>query len=329
MSSWNAVVQQALSHESSFQIAYVANHGTRISVEQNINVPRVYGQSATFDPLNVAFGKTAAVTQFFVNTSSNYNSLQAQMNRRFHNNFGYTVAYTFGKAQGYFTGAQTGGLFYGLAAPDPHLNYSLLDFDRTNNFSSTITYGLPVGQGHRFFNHGAGAYALGGWRVSAVLQGVSGLPFSITGSSLTPGVTQTANATGPYQVTHRHIGVISTGSPTWFNPASFTSVPNCTYNPTTQAACPLGNTGRNQFRGPGYFDDNLSLFKSFPIHENWAVEARFDAFNMTNTPEFTNPTSSVTSSNFGKITSTLGSGSGNVNGVGGGRVLQASAKITF
>lgn len=75
--------------------------------------------------------------------------------------------------------------------------------------------------------------------------------------------------------------------------------------------CALGNTGRNQFRGPAYFSDNLSMFKVFPIHHDVNLEARFDAFNL------------------GKITSTLGSGVGNVNGVGGSRVLQAAVKITF
>jgi hypothetical protein len=104
-------------------------------------------------------------------------------------------------------------------------------------------------------------------------------------------------------------------------------VPSCAT--TTTTACPLGNTGRNQFRGPGYFADNLSLFKTFPIHEAWNIEARFDAFNLTNTPEFANPTSSISSGSFGKVTSTLGSGQGTVNGVGGARVLQAAVKISF
>jgi len=329
VSSWNVVVQQALTHESSLQIAYVANHGTRISIEQNINLPSVYGQSNSYAPLAVAFGKTAAVTQFMVGTSTNYQSLQAQYNRRFNKGFGYTVAYTWGKASGYVTGAQTGALFYGLTAPNPHMNYSVLDFDRTNNLSSTITYELPVGKGHRYLNSGIGAYTLGGWKVSAMLQGVSGLPFSITANSATSGVTQTANLTGTYKVNHGHTGVIATGSPTWFDPTVF-SAPTCTaYSSANPHACTLGNTGRNQFRGPGYFANNLSLFKMFPIHESWNVEARFDAFNMTNTPEFANPTNAVTSGNFGKITSTLGSGVGNVNGVGGGRVLQASVKISF
>src|SRR3984957_14889539 len=65
VSSWNAAVQQALPGDMSLQIAYVANHGTRIDVAQNINLPSVYGESASYDPLNIAFGKTASVTEFF------------------------------------------------------------------------------------------------------------------------------------------------------------------------------------------------------------------------------------------------------------------------
>jgi hypothetical protein len=93
-------------------------------------------------------------------------------------------------------------------------------------------------------------------------------------------------------------------------------------------ACTLGDSGRNQFRGPAYVSDNLSLFKSFPIFRESSLEARFDAFNMTNTPAFGLPNSSL-GSNLGKITGTLGSGVGNVNGVGGPRVLQAGVKIAF
>jgi hypothetical protein len=49
---------------------------------------------------------------------------------------------------------------------------------------------------------------------------------------------------------------------------------------------------------------------------------------MSNTPAFGLPNGSL-GSNLGKITSTLGSGVGNVNGVGGPRVLQAAMKISF
>ena len=47
-----------------------------------------------------------------------------------------------------------------------------------------------------------------------------------------------------------------------------------------------------------------------------------------NTAEFSNPNTSITSSTYGYVTGTIGSGTG-VNGTGGGRALQLGAKITF
>lgn len=192
---------------------------------------------------------------------------------------------------------------------------------------------MPAGKGHRYFSSGVSSYALGGWKLSAVVSALSGLPFTITTASATGGTTQTVNQIAPYQVTH---GVSSTGNTRWFNPASFTTPATCTpYTPANPVACAVGNTQRNQFRGPGYFSDNLSLFKSFPIFREAALEARFDAFNMTNTPAFGLPNTAYANtitnpnSSFGRITSTLGSGTGNVNGVGGPRVLQAGVKIAF
>ena len=335
VTSWNTAIQQALPGDMSLQIAYVANHGTRIDVSQNINLPRIYGQSATYDPLNTpALGnKTATVTEFFLGYSTNYQSLQVELKKRFTRGFGFASAFTWGKAMNWQTGPQDGALLF-WAGP-VRRNYGLADFDRTRNFEQTVTYELPAGHGHKYFNHGPANYALGGWKVSAVVSAVSGLPFNITANSATTGTTQTANMSGAYKVLHHVAGGNISTYPQWFDPGT-TTAPNFTapatcvvYSPTNQVPCALGNTGRNQFRGPGYVSDNLSLFKSFPLFRQWALEARFDAFNATNTPAFGLPTSAITSSSFGQITSTLGSGVGNVNGVGGPRVLQAGVKITF
>jgi hypothetical protein len=160
---------------------------------------------------------------------------------------------------------------------------------------------------------------------------VSGLPFTITDNSVTGGTTQTANQTAPYHVLHSVAGGNISSYPNWFDTSSFAAAPTCVaYNAATNPnPCAFGNTGRNQFRGPGYFSDNLSMVKSFPVFRESSVEARFDAFNLTNTPAFGLPGTSRTSSTFGQITGTLGSGVGNVNGVGGPRVLQAAVKLTF
>jgi hypothetical protein len=316
VASWNVAVERALPYNMSFQIAYVANHGTRIDVAQNINNPSIYGQSGTSDPFYVAFGKTASVTQYFLGFSTNYESLQASLTKRASAGLTLTSSFTWGKAQGYATGAQDGGLLY--FSGNWRRNYNLLDFDRKLNAEEVVTYELPFGKGHKWINNNKAANMIvGGWKTSAVIGMVSGLPFTVTSSTVTPGTTTTANFAGPFKVTHSVSGVKP--YPTWFNTSAFTA-------PTIGV---LGTSQRNQFRGPAYFSDNLSLFKSFPIYHESVLEARFDAFNMTNTPAFGLPTASSTSSSFGEITSTLGSGVGNVNGVGGPRVLQAAVKFTF
>jgi len=90
----------------------------------------------------------------------------------------------------------------------------------------------------------------------------------------------------------------------------------------------FGSTGRNPFTGPGLFSLNLSLTKNFRFSERFNVELRAESFNVTNTPEFSNPTTSITSSSYGYVTGTIGSGTG-VNGTGGGRAIQLGVKLSF
>ncbi|WP_254063922.1 TonB-dependent receptor [Granulicella sp. S190] len=322
VSSWNAAIQQALPHDSSLQIAYVANHGTRIDVAQNINVPSVYGESGASDPLNIAFKKTASVTEYFQGFTTNYQSLQVQLTRRFTHGLAFSSAFTWGKAQNYQTGPQDGALLF--YSGDLRRNYTLADFDRRLNFEQTLTWELPAGRNHKFFNSGISSYVLGGWKTSVILSALSGLPFTLTTTSATPGTTQTVDEVAPFHVLHH---VTRAANVQWFDPTSFSvsRLSGC----VAPGPCVVGNTQRNQFRGPGYFSDNLSLFKSFPIFREASLEARFDAFNLTNTPAFGLPGTTFGSSSFGVITSPLSSGVGNVNGVGGPRVLQAAVKIAF
>jgi carboxypeptidase family protein len=327
--SWNLVLQQALPWDLSMQLAYVANHGTNISGAPNINVPSYYGGGAFSDPENhdingnLTFGRTAATNEFFLGFSSNYQSLQAQLNKRFSRGLTFTSAFTWGKGLGYISG-DDGGLMFFI---NPRRNYAPNDYDRTLNYEESFTYELPFGRGHQFANHGVMAQIVGGWRLSGIISAVSGLPFTITangGTLNTPGTQQTATALKPFHKT----GKIGSSTP-WFDPSSFAQPSGC----TGQTPCNnpgLGNTGRNQFRGPGYIQDNFSIFKRFTVYHESGLEVRLDAFQLSNTPQFGQPNGSCCgSSSFGTITGTLGSGQGSVNGVGGGRALQGSAKYIF
>src|SRR4029453_17557438 len=63
----------------------------------------------------------------------------------------------------------------------------------------------------------------------------------------------------------------------------------------------FGDTRVNQFRGPGGWNLDFSLFRTFPIAARQKLEFRVEASNLTNTPKFANPTSNITSGDFMRI----------------------------
>ncbi len=140
------------------------------------------------------------------------------------------------------------------------------------------------------------------------------MKITASGSSLnTPGETQTPDQVAAVQILHG----INTGNP-WFSQASFVQ-------PT---GVRFGTTGRNLLSGPGLFALNLAFSKHFKMTERFDLELRAETFNFTNTPEFSNPQGSLTSSTYGYVTGTVGSGTG-VNGTGGGRAMQLGVRVTF
>lgn len=68
----------------------------------------------------------------------------------------------------------------------------------------------------------------------------------------------------------------------------------------------FGNTGRDILPGPGVFNLNASVFRTFAIRENWKLQFRAEAFGLTNTPQFGNPNTSFGGSTFGIISSSSG-----------------------
>lgn len=332
VSSWNLAVQQDLPWQFNAQLSYVANHGTRNSVYQNINLPAALNLGGTGDAeyncvgCPAGTGRTAVTNVYFFGFSSNYQSLQAQLNRRFAGNLGVTTSFTWGKGLGYMNG-DAGTLEFWL---DQRHNYAPTTWDQKFNFEEAFTYVLPFGPRQRWLNTGPVASILGGWQLSGIISAYSGSPFSVTangGNINTSGETQMANITGGFHVLHG----IGAGH-NWFDTTSFSQPTGCVGGVGTP--CPLvygtsiGNAGFDQFRGPGVLQDNASLFKTFQLHESWQLEARVDAFQLSNTPQFSNPSGSITSGTFGQVTSTLGSGTG-INGTGGGRTLQLSGTLHF
>jgi len=86
-------------------------------------------------------------------------------------------------------------------------------------------------------------------------------------------------------------GKIGASGP-WFDTAAFAQ-------PT---GVRFGNTGRNQFYGPGGYTLDFSIFRSFPMGRERRLEFRLEGGNVLNHAIFANPQGSFTSATFGQIT---------------------------
>jgi hypothetical protein len=306
--SYNAAYQQALGGGFVLDVAYVGNVGVHQPQNYNLNAGFVAGAGAAGQPAFAPFGRTAnSIT--FKQTSSNYNSLQVKLDHRFSNGLSATSAYTYQKGMGYTTsnGSGVGTTNFYI---DFDRNYSRLGNDRTHVYVQSFIYELPFGKGKRFLQSGVAGWVAGGWQVTGVLSVSTGTPFSVTASAASlnaPSNTQVANQSGAFRK------LKGTGATTpWFDTTVFSQ-------PTTSA---YGNTRQNAFVGPGSFNLDSSVFRKFPITDKANLELRAEAFSITNTPQFGNPSSNISNADFGQINAANGNATGN-------RVMELAGKITF
>jgi len=307
--TWNFAVQQALPFHFTLDVAYVGSHGVDTFVAPDLNAGHIIGAGAKGQP---EYPRTVSTTQNYQGFSSSYNALQVKFDRRFASGLRMTTAFTWQKAMS-FQKSDDGALTFYTDGPR---NYARADFDRTLNFVQSYVYQLPFGKGQHWLTSGPAAAVIGGWQLSGIFSARTGTPLTFTanaGPLNLPGSTQTPNQIAPIQILHG----INIGNP-WFSTSSF-----------AQPVGPVwGTMGRNVISGPGLSSIHLSLSRRINLTERFRLELRGEAFNLTNTAQFSNPNVSLTSSSFGYVTGTISSGTG-VNGTGGGRAIQMGAKIIF
>jgi hypothetical protein len=285
--SYNLTFQRDLGHGIAFDAGYIGSVGRRLQYNLELNAA-VPGAGTAGLPLNTKFGRTASTQERAMGVNNSYNSLQTNLVKRFSQGLSFSVAYTFSKALDVGSDQPSFTNNINIA------NRGLAGFDRTHMLNVSHLYELPFGPGKRFANKGIGSYLLGRWQLNGIFRAVSGTPFSITADATScncPGNGNYADVLGKPQI------VAGKGpGQTWFSTASF-GVPG---------ANRFGNAGRDIVRGPGFANYDFSAFRNFPLGERRRVEFRAEFYNLTNTPRWGNPQSSVNSGSFGQILSTSG-----------------------
>ena len=313
--SYNLSIQRELPAQFVTNLAYVGTHAVRQQSSVNINASFPGGGTAG-RLLNTTYGANTNNTD--INSlqpfqGSVYNGLQAQLTRMSAHHASTGIVYTFSKAMDASDNSQANGLTF--AYPTYwNRNWALAGYDRKHNFQWWTVYNLPFGPGQRYLSTGALGYIIGGWRLSTVLSRVSGTPFNVTASSgllNAPGNTQLADRNYSVNpILRSNLG----GLRQYLNPAAFSDVSTAAGVTTPR----FGTSGRDSVRGPGIFNLDASLKRTFPIHESLALDLMAEGFDVTNTPQFANPASNISAGGFGVITSS------NVN-----RTLRLSARISF
>jgi hypothetical protein len=304
--SWNVALQRQLPYGFTADVAYVGSKGTDLVMDVDINASQIYGSGNNGRPEFGPYGRSGTSRERSNLGKSRYNGLQVKVDRRFINGLLVTNSYTFGRSMDL---AQENGTI-----PTPlnfNQSWARSDTDRTHNYAASAVYELPWGPKKRWLNEGTLGKIVGGWELSGLFVGQSGVPLTITASTTllnTPGTTAFTNLTGSNSVL-----APASGSP--IPASSFGLGPGLLYFDPSVYSQPGAATQGNMQRhsgpdGPGYWEIDASLFKRFSLGGTRYGEFRVDSYNVTNSVRWGNPNtgfSTSTGNTFGQITSTAGS----------------------
>jgi hypothetical protein len=250
------------------------------------------------------------------NGTSNYNSLQVSLQRRFSKGLTFGAVYTWSKS---LTTANTDGETQDTF--DALLDYRAASWDRTHVFAANYIYDLP-----NITKHFGGpkwlSYVTDNFQLSGITQFMTGTPVDLNNSfGFPPGSITGSDQYGAIPI---YLSLDSAGNPL---------VPNIGF-PTRGS--------RDTLRNGGMQDWDMSLFKNIPLGKNEAryLQLRLEAYNAFNHPNFqdknygvqstgpwayaspTDPLSVTKNANWGTYSDTY-------SGPGGFRVIQLGAKIYF
>lgn len=244
------------------------------------------------------------------------------------------------------TGNNVGGLGY-MNAFNPGLDHGNSDFDITHRLVLAPIYRTPS-----FFRdkgHGL-AQLLGGYQLTGIYTVRTGTPFTFsdsTNNNSNYGLVRYNPASPNFQHLFKNIpaGTSGGGNNSYVisgatalpldvpfgNPAL--AIPNYPMGVSDLGPYPSTMTARNTFRGPGAYNLNVSVSKTFPLHERLNLELRAEGFDVTNHHNLYIQESQLDAANFSGTNPQVIASKGGVGTNGGAnderRFLQFAAKINF
>ena len=281
-------LQQDIGFKTIMEVSYVGSFARHLGQRININgvpdgarlgtnnIDPVTGQRIGNDFLR-PFRGYADINMVTWAGTSNYNSLQVQIERRYATGLLYGVAYTYSKSFDYANDDSSDTMF---GRPFKDFNYATSDFDQTHILTVNYIYDIP-GLGRKL-NNGFVKAIFDNWQLSGTTSYASGKPKNVTvtyngGVTDITGGQDNARANTICDPMRNISGADPTGTPYVVNV-------NCFARPTRLGE--IGNTPRNSLRMPSIFNSDVALFKNIPLGETRSLQLRWEVYNVFNHTNF-------------------------------------------
>jgi hypothetical protein len=325
---WSFEVEQQFTQHNVFTVSYVGNHSYDIQESVNANM---YASATSTKNYGLFYGglpsapldsRFTTVTQYYNNGISNYNALTLLLRHAFSYGLTGQIHYTWSHALGT------------IAYENPYNlsnSYGSLGFDNRHQVAADLLWNQPFKSGNAVANA-----LIQGWTVGSKMYIYSGAPFSVSDSKIATDVNATGVLTPLADLLVPSAVSADCGRSGALGHSCLPKTDFATY-PGSGISAPLqmdwGNIAPNSFRGPGYFDMDLTLERNFAIKERFKFTFGVQAYNVLNHANFANPSGSLTSGAFGTIANTLGPPT-SIYGTGqgasvSGRLAVLTGRFTF
>lgn len=316
--NWSFGIQQNVGFGAVLDVAYVGNVGRHLLQRRSLNAlpygTRFLPSSAdptSTSPLPDNFLRPlpgyADIQYIEMAGTSNYHSMQTQINKRFSKGLQFGVAWTWSKAMTIVNGNND--------AVNPYLdyrmrNYGRAGFDRTHNFVFNYLYDIP-GLSAKAGNNGIVKAVFDNWQLSGVTSFTSGAPLGI-GYSLVNAV-DLVGASGAG--IDSRVNVLRNPILPKSERTELRHFDTTAFAPPTREEFGIGNAPKDVLRGPGINNFDVTVIKNIPIGQSDAkrLQFRFEFYNFFNHASFQGVDTTArfdaqgrqVSGTFGQYTSTL------------------------
>jgi len=304
---WSLALQREVTRNTVVELSYSGAHGVHLYDIENINLlggGQVYlGDPLTFPQspdcpspcLNRPNAQYSNINMRGSLGGSSYAALNIKLQTQDLHNTGlgivanYTWAHSLDDISSTFSDSLQGGSGYigSLGYTDfrdPGLDWGSSDYDIRNRVTIAPIWQTP------WFNHSGSELerqALGGWLTSGIITARNGIPFSFYDYTNDFNFYTVPRLSPATPITSYKVGSPQAVGPNTFNaltvpvPASFAPL-NPTLGISDFGPWPGNMTRRNSFRGPGAWNFDMAVAKTFPITERVGLQFRAEGFDIFN-----------------------------------------------